>query len=321
MDGLRRRLWSGTGPAIWLLSPLSVLYALGWWAYQSIYVLGLKKAAKPHRPIVCVGNLVAGGAGKTPTTLFVLDTLLAAGHQVVVSASGYGSPHQHEAALAPEGDLNPAEWGDEPALFRLKRPDVPLVVGRDRVMAAELVARHYPSAVMLMDDGYQHLRLDPDVRILLDPPRPNRLCLPVGPYREPRWTGVRRASAVVPPDFAWSRTPTVLSLPDGTPAMPDRPCCVVCALAEPDRFLADLASLGVNVAETRVLPDHDPLEPGTLFDSLPPTMPLVTTAKDWVKLRRHQLDRQVFVADYSAVIEPEARFREWLLQEVGRGSE
>jgi len=316
MDGARRRLWAGMGPAAWLLSPLSGLYALGWWAYQSIYVFGLKKAAKPHRPIVCVGNLVAGGAGKTPTTLFVLDTLLAAGHQVVVSASGYGSPHQQEAALAPDGDLDPAEWGDEPALFRLKRPEVPLVVGRDRVMAAELVARHYPSAVMLMDDGYQHLRLDPDVRILLDPPRPNTFCLPIGPYREPRSTGRRRADAVVPPDFAWVRTPTTLSTPEGIDAMPEGPCAVVCALAEPDRFLADLRGLGVEIGETRLLPDHDRLDAGTLLDSIPADMPLVTTAKDWVKLRRRPTGRQVFVADYAVTIEPADAFRDWLLAKV-----
>ncbi|MBX3112709.1 MAG: tetraacyldisaccharide 4'-kinase [Fimbriimonadaceae bacterium] len=316
MDDVRRRLWSGMGPVAWALSPLSGLYALGWWSYQAVYALGLKRAAKPHRPIVCVGNLVAGGAGKTPTTLHVLDVLMGAGHHVVVSASGYGSPHQDGAELAPPGEIDPAVWGDEPALFRLKRPDVPLVVGRDRVRAAEVVAKHYPDSVMLMDDGYQHLRVDPDVRILLDPPRANTLCLPVGPYREPRSSGRRRADAVVPPDFTWRRASTSLARPDGTPAQPEGPCCVVCALAEPGQFVADVKRLGVDVAETRLLPDHDRLDEGTLFASLPPDMPLVTTSKDWVKLRRRPVDRDVFVADYEAFVEPAPAFRAWLLAKV-----
>ncbi len=313
---MRRRVWSGVGPGAVLLSPLSGLYALGWWAYQAVYAVGLKKAARPHRPVVCVGNLVVGGSGKTPTTLRVLDVLLGAGFPVVVSCSGYGAPRMHGASLAPPGELDAAEWGDEPAWFRWRRPDVPLVVGRDRVLAAETVQRELPSHVMLMDDGYQHLRLAPDVRILLDPPRANRLCLPAGPYREPSSTGRLRADAILPPDFAICRSETRLEGSDGVASVPDGPCCALCALADPDRFLADLKGLGVDVRETRILPDHDRLDAGTLFDDLPPDMPVVMTAKDWVKLRRRPVSRQVFIADYVVSIDPENEFRDWLLAKV-----
>ncbi|MFX8929914.1 tetraacyldisaccharide 4'-kinase, partial [Acinetobacter baumannii] len=84
--------------------------------------------------------------------------------------------------MAPDGPLDPAGWGDEPAMFRWLLPDVPLVVGRRRVLAAELVHQHFPKAVLVMDDGFQHLPVKKHIQILLDDPTPkNSRCLPAGP--------------------------------------------------------------------------------------------------------------------------------------------
>src|SRR4051794_30361708 len=99
-----------------LLTPASWGYALGWQAYLAMYQLGFKKAKAPHRPIVCVGNLLVGGTGKTPVTIHISDLLTGLGHQVVISCSGYGSPASEAACLAPKGPLSASEWGDEAAL-------------------------------------------------------------------------------------------------------------------------------------------------------------------------------------------------------------
>ncbi|RYD40359.1 MAG: tetraacyldisaccharide 4'-kinase, partial [Verrucomicrobiaceae bacterium] len=171
-----RDLWESPalGPffARLVLTPLSWLYAAGWQAYLATYRFGFKKAAEPHRPILCVGNLQVGGSGKSPLVRHLIDVLRGMGREVVVSCSGYGSPRAEAATLAPEGELDAAEWGDEPAMLRMQVPDLPLVVGRRRVLAAAIVHQHFPNAVMLMDDGFQHLPLRKTLSIVLDPLQP-----------------------------------------------------------------------------------------------------------------------------------------------------
>jgi tetraacyldisaccharide 4'-kinase len=156
----------------WVMLPLAGLYALGWMSYELMYKLGIKRPQQPHSPIVCIGNLRVGGSGKSPVVIHVAQVLQGQGREVVIGCNGYRSPRQEGASLAPAGPLDPREWGDEPAMIREALPDVPLVVGRKRVDAAALVAAHHPGAVLLMDDGFQHLPLRKDVSIVLDPERP-----------------------------------------------------------------------------------------------------------------------------------------------------
>src|SRR4051812_39429853 len=92
---------AGAVAARTILTPASWLYALGWEAYLGIYRIGLKKPSEPHRPVVCIGNLVVGGSGKSPFTLFVAQALRGLGHEVVLSCSGYGSPASQAASVAP----------------------------------------------------------------------------------------------------------------------------------------------------------------------------------------------------------------------------
>lgn len=295
------------------LYPASLLYGLGWQTYLAMYTAGLKRPAEPHRPVVCVGNLLVGGGGKSPLTLHLIDILRSLGRTVVVSASGYGSPRAEAAAHAPDGLLDPKEWGDEPAMIRWLAPDVPLVVGRRRVLAAQLCHERYPEAVLLMDDGFQHLPLRKHVTLLLDPPSPeNALCLPAGPYREPRGNR-RRADLVLPGKFSVERHPLKFVEPTGETVYPQRPS-VLCALGRPESFLEALERSGVSPQSTLLLPDHDPLDAGTLLEKLPRDRPVVVTAKDWVKLRQRDDagSRQFVVALQSIAVEPAAAFREWL---------
>jgi tetraacyldisaccharide 4'-kinase len=308
-----RHLWDSPSPSAKLLRsflvPLSWLYAGGWQAYLATYRLGLKRAAEPHRPVLCVGNLQAGGSGKSPLVRHLVDVLREMGREVVVSCSGYGAPRAEAASIAPVGELDAAEWGDEPAMLRELIPDLPLVVGRRRVLAAELVHRHLPNAVMLMDDGFQHLPLKKTVSLVLDPASPtNHWCLPAGPYREPR-SNRKRADLVIPGEFRVVEEEPWLDEP--WPAE----FAVLCALGQPARFLAALPHSPI---ATKLLPDHDPLTAGNLFDGMDPALPVVVTAKDWVKLRaRKDLgDRQILVAQHSVRVEPADAFRAWLAERL-----
>lgn len=310
------RLWEAKEPgaaalraALW---PASLLYAAGWEAYAATYRLGLKRAREPHRPVVCVGNLRVGGSGKTPATRAVARALTAIGRDVAVSCSGYGSPASESASLAPEGYLDAAVWGDEPAEMRILEPSLPLVVGRDRVRAAEIVHERFPGHVMLMDDGFQHLRLKVHLSLLLDSDGGNALCLPAGPYREPR-RHRSRASEVLPGRFRVEYGPMGFYDQEGRPAYPVR-VAVLTAIARPERLLASLSDASVEVAAVTTLPDHDPLAAGNLFEGLPADVPIAVTLKDWVKLReRPDLEeRQVITAVRSAEIEPRASFAEFL---------
>lgn len=291
------------------LSPLSLLYGLGWQTYLGIYRLGIKRPAEPHCPVLCVGNLMIGGTGKSPVSAY-LASLLAG--QVVISASGYGAPHAEGATLAPEGPLKASEWGDEPAMFRWLLPNVPLIVGRRRPLAAQICHENFADSVLLMDDGFQHLPVRKHVSVLLDPVQPsNRLCLPAGPYREPRFNR-RRADAVLPGQWNVVPKPLQFVTPSGQMVPKPDSFSVLCGLGQPQRFLE---SLSVEPQLAALLPDHDPMTAGNLLERLPAGLPVVVTAKDWVKLReRADVDsRQFIIARHEVTVEPEESFRNWLV--------
>lgn len=310
--------WDSTAPTdqliCALLTPASWLYALGWQTYLATYRLGLKQAKEPHKPVLVIGNLVSGGSGKSPMTRHIAHILQNMGREVVVSCSGYGSPSSEAAQLAPDGPLDPRQWGDEPAMLRWLEPTLPLIVGRRRVLAAQLAHQHHPNAVLLMDDGFQHLPLKKHISLVLDNPNPkNKRCLPAGPYREPRQNR-KRADLVLPNKaFEIVTEPLLLETPDGQTKQPKK-AAVLCALGQPQNFLYALQKTGLQVTYTTLRPDHDPLDAGNLFESIPASQPVVVTAKDWVKLRQRPDigQREVLIAKHEVRVEPKEEFRAWL---------
>jgi len=309
-------LWEGQGAkeraVRTLVTPLSWLYALGWQAYLASYKLGIKRSAEPHKPIVCVGSLLVGGSGKSPLTHHIAELIRRMGRSVVIGCSGYGAPHSANAAIAPDGPLQASVWGDEPAMFRWFLPEVPLVVGRDRVLAAKLVHENFPSAVLLMDDGFQHLPLKKHLTILIDDPNAkNSRCLPAGPNREPKWNR-RRADIVLPGELQVARQAMRIVTPDGRSAVPIE-YAVLCALGQADRFISALKAKYPNAipnAPLILLPDHDPLTATDLWHGIPRPLPIVVTAKDWVKLRdRADVgEREFLIALQEVTLEPRDAF-------------
>lgn len=292
-------------PLARLLAPLSWLYGRLQRRARQLDEQRALATAQPACPVVVVGNLIVGGAGKTPTTLAVLQALGDAGYTPGVVSRGHGGrPADASAVTAVRLTSEPAEVGDEPLLIH-RRSGRPVVVGRDRVAAASQLLQAHPQVdVIVSDDGLQHRRLARDVEVVVFDERGigNGRLLPAGPLREPflqqpppralvlynhdqpstAWPGAcatRRLRGVWPLQ-AWlqgGNAPTPLS------ALTDRRLLAVAGIGVPERFFAALEGAGLAI-ERLALPDHH--DYATL--PWPPGTPdVITTEKDAVKLASH----------------------------------
>ena len=160
---LLRRAWLHRGPLACLLWPLSRVYAAlvrqRWQEFQS----GERPSTRLPVPVVVVGNVVAGGAGKTPLVIALVRHCQQAGWQVGVISRGYGRSHDAVQAVDPKSTA--AEVGDEPLLIA-RTTQVPVWVGKDRVAAAKaLLAQHPQLHLIISDDGLQHADLARDIEL------------------------------------------------------------------------------------------------------------------------------------------------------------
>jgi tetraacyldisaccharide 4'-kinase len=256
-------------------------------------------------PVVVVGNLIAGGAGKTPTVMAVVRCLQAAGRSPGVISRGYGRAAGAPPVIEVRPDSAAAQTGDEPLLLRL-RLQVPVWVGVDRVAAAQaLLAAHPTVDVLVSDDGLQHLRLPRTAQVVVFDERGagNGWLLPAGPLRErladlppPRtvvlynapqpttpWSGhlaTRRLAGLVELAGWWRGEPATMA---GLQALAadGRPVIAAAGMARPERFFGMLRAAGLSVTPLP-LPDHD------AYAALPwpaDAPHVVVTEKDAVKLR------------------------------------
>lgn len=322
-NGMRiENLWFGQGarPFIGriLLLPLTALYSFTWQVYLLLYRYRIKRSAIAHSRVVCIGNLTAGGSGKTPVTVFVVECLTQLGFKPVVSCSGYGSPKSEEASISPSGPLDPKMWGDEPAEIRELRPGEQMIIGRNRVTAAALASREFPGSVLVLDDGFQHLPLHKHVTIILDALDPaNALPFPSGPYREPRWNR-SRADLVLPNDqFRVEYSPLAFSDKAGISVEAPSQASILTAIARPDMFEESVRGAGVQVIDVLSLPDHDPLDAPGLFSRHNEGV-IIVTMKDWVKIRARDdiAGMNIIIARRSASIEPKEEFLQWLKERI-----
>ncbi|MEY4416327.1 MAG: hypothetical protein RIQ53_3620 [Pseudomonadota bacterium] len=302
------------GPALWPLLPLQALHVAVLRLRRALYDHGLVRRHPAPRPLIVVGNLVAGGAGKTPTVLALLPLLRALGHRPGVISRGHGrreDPAQPVRLL--QADDHAEDVGDEPLLIHL-RGQVPVAVGRDRLRAAHALCEAHPElTVLVADDGLQHLRLRPDVSVLVFDDRGcgNGWCLPMGPLREPlpsrlpprtlvlysagvastAWPGHlgQRTLAGSLPLADWRRglparplrrlMPT--AAPEGARSTPNR-LWAAAGLARPDRFFEMLRDAGLALERTLALPDHARLQTTPWPEDA--ELCVLVTEKDAVKL-------------------------------------
>jgi tetraacyldisaccharide 4'-kinase len=169
--------------------------SLGYGGIQKLRgVLYGKNILKPRRlpcKVVSIGNIAVGGTGKTPMTIYVANRIKALGYAVAVVSRGYKGEAEKKEALVSDGKtilLGPEIAGDEPFMLACRLQGIPVIVGRDRFAAGMLAVQHFHPEVVVLDDGFQHLRLARDMDfVLLDYIRPfgNSHLLPRGMLREP----------------------------------------------------------------------------------------------------------------------------------------
>ena len=181
------RTWYEGGVLAWILLPLSGLFWLLLSLRRLLYATGVLSTSRAGAPVVVVGNITAGGTGKTPVVLWLAGELAARGFHPGIVSRGYGGS-KSGTSMRVEGDSDPAVVGDEPVLLA-RRSGCPVVVDPDRVRAAQMLVDDGVT-VILADDGLQHYRLGRDYEIcVIDGARwlGTRRLLPAGPLREPAW--------------------------------------------------------------------------------------------------------------------------------------
>ena len=273
LEELFRRVWWTPRPglAARLLQPLSAVYGL----LQRRHARRANPASALPVPVLVVGNVVVGGAGKTPTVMAVVAALAQRGHRPGIVSRGHGRADSAPRVVA-QAD-HPHDVGDEPLLMA-RRSGVPVAVGRDRVAAARALIEAHPEVdVIVADDGLQHRALPRRAELLVFDERGagNGLLLPAGPLREPlprRLAASRHvlytsgsASTPLPgacatrrlqrawPLAAWHANDPTAAAP--LAALRGRPLLAAAGLAAPQKFFAMLREAGLQV-QTLPLPDH-----------------------------------------------------------------
>ncbi len=282
------------------LVPLAALFSVLAGLRRAAYRVGLLRRVRLPVPVVVVGNLTVGGAGKTPLTLWLVAELRRRGWRPGVISRGYGGEARAPLPVLPESDAG--RVGDEPLLIA-RRGDCPLWVGGDRAAAgAALLAAHPEVDVLVCDDGLQHYRLARDVELAVFDARGagNGWRIPAGPLREPL-ARLAEVDAVVfngdPPadvvaaaklvaGFAMSlradrfRRLGQAGVSCAAADLRGRRLHAVAGIGNPGRFFATLAALGLEF-RPRPFADHHRFTPGDL--AVPAGEVLLLTEKDAVK--------------------------------------
>jgi tetraacyldisaccharide 4'-kinase len=286
-------------------------------------------------PVISIGNLTLGGTGKTPCVEYVAQYLSESGRMTVILSRGYGvESGQNDEALCLEENL----------------PDVPHLQGRDRAELARVASEELEAEVLVLDDGFQHRRLHRDLDIvLLDATQPimDEYLFPRGMRREPL-SALARATSFILTRVDQSSAESLQRQKDWLATQfPMKPVSMAChqpramihddqeldlaafarqkaiafaGLAQPEAFAESLKQLGIELEGWRTFPDHhgytreDVESLISWADQFPPGTWVLTTQKDWVKLRVHQLGSQslAYLKIQFAFREGEEQFRELL---------
>ncbi|KAA0688410.1 tetraacyldisaccharide 4'-kinase [Azospirillum brasilense] len=289
--------WYGSGGAAgaalgWALAPLGALYGLA-----GRLRMASGQAERAAAPVLCVGNLVAGGAGKTPVCIAVAEALRARGVAPAFLTRGHGGRERGPLAVD-LGTHNSAAVGDEALLLAAHAP---CWVARDRAAGAR-AAVAAGASVLVMDDGFQNPGLAKDLSLIVVDGAVgfgNGHLVPAGPLREPVARGLARAGAVVVlgEDRAGVERRVAGALPvlharlepvEDARALAGQAVLAFAGIGRPEKFFATLEALGARVVERRPFADHHPYRPEEVMALVDRASALgalpVTTVKDAVRL-------------------------------------
>lgn len=295
--------WGRRGWLAWLLWPLSQVYRALLWLRARLYRSGLRATRRVRVPVIVVGNVIAGGAGKTPLVIALTQHLQSRGWHPGVVARGYG--RRGTDCRAVTRDAEAADVGDEPHLIH-RRTGVPVQVGPRRAAAAQALLEQHPQVdVLICDDGLQHLGLHRNIEICVFDDRAigNGFLLPAGPLREP-WPrpvdllvrsgafpaggGFRITRALAPCALRIDGSAMALDLLAGCSIRAGRAIDAVAGIAQPQAFFSMLRQRGLALRNTWALPDHAPFD--RAHWSIPTDQWLLCTEKDAAKLWRLRPD-------------------------------
>jgi len=275
-----------------------------------------------HLPayVISIGNLVAGGTGKTPFVIWLAEYLQSHGLRFAILSRGYGGQNRTVSRAPEQGDMlsQSFQFGDEPVLLARRLNEAPVWIGRERWLSGQKAIQSDKADVLILDDGFQHFSLFRDLDlVLLDSSNPfgNGFLLPVGPLREPIHSLQRAAAFILTrADDNKKSNETRLTL---RRLFPDRSvfCCrhvlsgfrfgidgeevplatlyglkaiAFAGIARPESFFSSITAAGIRVAEQFAFPDHHfyaPQEVSLLLESLKRNKAdlLITTEKDVVR--------------------------------------
>jgi tetraacyldisaccharide 4'-kinase len=323
------RHWASRGAIAWLLWPASLLFGLVVLFRRLFFRLQLLKSHSAGIPVIVVGNLSAGGSGKTPLVLRIAELLrehgwkpgiVSRGYKGGASAAGGDADAPREATIASD----PAEVGDEPMLLA-RRSGCPVWVAPDRVQAClALRAQHPDRDVIVTDDGLQHYALRRDVEICVVDERSmgNGFLQPAGPLREPR-SRLASVDAVVIHGQSQAKGYAMTLEGDKLVRFTDardvraaksfagQRVHAVAGIGDPKRFFLQLARFGMKIVP-HPFADHHAFSAADL--DFGDADPVVMTEKDAVKCKRIA-QAHFWVFPVSASLDP--AFERWLLERLG----
>ena len=241
------------------MSPVPQPYGAVVLARNALYDRGVLKQHRLQGPVVSIGNLTVGGAGKTPFLIVLGELLKQRGIAFDVLSRGYGRASKGVRVVDPEG--SPREFGDEPLLIARKLR-MPVIVGEERYKAGLLAEQRFGARLHLLDDGFQHRQLARDFDIVLITASDVRdALLPFGRLREPL-SSLSRANAIVVTnetvlDGLALRHQLTWRMRRGLELSPIHgPCVAFCGIARPANFFAELSAGGLTLSDTKVFGDH-----------------------------------------------------------------
>lgn len=314
--------WHRQQPPLWLRAcePL----------YAAINRRNLEQRAacmsEPPLPMISVGNITAGGSGKTPFVAWLAKALRTTGCKPVILCRGDGGSSRDATLVAPD---DPASIVGDEALLLARQSECPVIAAADRVAGSRLAATY--GDILILDDGFQyrHLGRCCDIVLIPDEGTGNGHQIPAGPLREPL-EALTRADLIVrtgsgdaaplseQQEWRWRAHPGELTDLMGVEAAPPTQLHAATAIARPERFFRDLGELGFRLSGQQSFRDHHRFTAGDVAALLDQPNQVAVTAKDAVKLQPlWPRDRPLWQLDQS--VEAEAGLFEAINSHLSQG--